>query len=781
MAWRINPFDFESELITDEVAAFIKWAQTYQTRCKTEGWIDSSARIDLVIDKINKAELALANPIELVAFDEITPQLKALLDCIEKSGITVHRRSLLAPKKGSVNTLAALDERTELLSAAHQAKAWLAQNPKSSIAIVIPDLERRRQSVERAFLETLSLGQFNISAPLSLLSYPFINAALLGLGLVKAQVPLETLSIWLRSPFFIGGMSESHRRASFDIFLREQGEPSFSWPHLIVLLTRFNELSSASHDDSTLKPFCVPLENFAELGTTLSLKSKKTSQDWCDLIHQLLECLGWPGERTADSQEFQLKMRWDALIKEYSQLGRVLGKHTFSECLFRIRSLAQSLSFLPQSHHPQVHILGMLEAAGLPFDYVWVLGLHREAWPVEPSPNPFIPLSLQRRLELPRSSAKRELKVAKRLTDTLSRGAPEVIFSYSRIVEEERREKSTLLNEFPILEAETLCLTQLQSQLSRIGIIQPSEHDLSLATQAPALLENERVKQGTRSIQLQAACPFRAFAEVRLGAKPILKNKLGLGPEIRGEILHQVLMQFWEGLGDQAALLALSETDLHERLTRVLDHTLSDWQKRRPSTLTPRFVALEHKRLFQLLLRFIELEKSRSAFTIVEREQRHSVYLAGFHLSVRIDRVDQLSTGEEIVLDYKTGLSTIGHWFGERPKDPQLPLYCVTRSPKPQGIAFATLRPEGPKFQGVSETEQLLPGIKSVASLTRLGTESTWDAQCMVWDSTILQLAKDFSEGLAKVDPAEGLTTCRTCALQSLCRIHVQDRSSSFV
>ncbi len=769
-AWRINPFDFEQPLLTDEISAFIKWAQAYQTRCKTEGWIDSNTRIDVLIDKINNLGLELPDQIQLVAFDELTPQLEDLLNCMVNKGVSIQHRSLLQTQKGIVNTLETLDERTELLAAAHQSKLWLEQDPKASIAIVIPDLERKRQNVERAFQETLASGQFNISAPLSLVSYPFINAALLGLGLLKSQIPLETLSIWLRSPFFIGGMSESHRRASFDIFLREQGEASFSWPHLMNLLKHFNERSS-NDQDSTLKPFCVPLENFAELRASLNLKSKRSSEDWCELIHQLLECLGWPGERTADSQEFQLNMRWDALIKEYAQLGRVLAKHSFSECLFRIRTLAQSLSFLPQSHRPQVHILGMLEAAGLPFDYVWVLGLHREAWPLEPSPNPFIPLSLQRRLEIPRSSAKRELKVAKRLTDTLARGAPYVIFSYARMVEEEKREKSALLYEFPALASESWHLKPLQSQLSKIGIIKSSEDNLNKEIQAPALLENERVKQGTRSIQLQAACPFRAFAEVRLGAKPIPKNKLGLDPAIRGEILHQVLMQFWEGLDDQSALLALSEPALHQRLTKVLDQTLSQWQKQKPSTLTPRFVALEHKRLFQLLLRFIELEKSRDDFKIIEREKKHSIYLAGFHISVRIDRVDQLARGEEIVLDYKTGLSSISHWFGERPKDPQLPLYCVTRSPMPRGIAFASIRAEGLKFQGVAEEEQLLPGMKSVGSLKRLGSEASWDAQCASWDASILKLATDFSEGTATVDPAEGPTTCRTCALHSLCRI----------
>ena len=252
------------------------------------------------------------------------------------------------------------------------------------------------------------------------------------------------------------------------------------------------------------------------------------------------------------------------------------------------------------------------------------------------------------------------------------------------------------------------------------------------------------------------------------------KSTLGLAPEIRGEMLHQVLMHFWDGLPDQAALLALSEEALKERLDSAIDLALSHWQKQRPRTLTPKFKALEQKRLFQLMLRLIALEKARPPFQVVEREQRHTLSLAGYQISVRIDRVDQLASGEEVVLDYKTGLTSLGHWFGERPKDPQLPLYCVTRLPIPSGIAFVSLRPEGPKFQGLANISEVVPGIKAIADLKRWGSEATWEEQCQAWEATIVQLAQDFSKGIATVDPAEGPNTCRTCSLESLCRVRCQ-------
>lgn len=757
--WQLDLFNLDTHFITDETNAYRQWAKSYQMQCQEAGWMDSHVRIDNLMIAFKKGEWIPPEEIELVGFDEFTPQLTLLLDCLKEAGTTVQERSLMGTQ-GKVFTISIPNEEMELWAAANQAKAWLIEKPDASIGIVIPDLEHKRQSVARVFQEILRDKVFNIAAPIPLMAYPFIKAALLGLNLVKESIDLETLSVWLRSPFFAGGMSESYRRANFDVFLRSQGELFFSWPKLMALLNTF----------ANGEPFCVPLEKFCALRDSLCLKSKKSSAEWCELIQRLLDCLGWPGERTENSQEFQLKMRWEALLAEYTQLGRILGKHSFFESLFRLQTLSQSLSFLPESLNPKVHILGILEASGLPFDYLWVMGLHREAWPLEPAPNPFIPLSLQKQMELPRSHAKRELKVAKRLTENLSRGAPFVIFSYPKKENEMDHEKSPLLNDFPSMELENLGLKDLMSPWSKIAKIQKQAIRLN-QYQAPALLDNEKVGKGALSIQLQATCPFRAFAEIRLNAKPLPKNTLGLAPEIRGEILHQVLMHFWSGLPDKAALCALSEEALNTRLREIIDNTLSHWQIKRPSTLTPVFTALERKRLFQLLSRFVTLEKSRPDFKVIEREKKHPISIAGFQLSIRIDRIDKLETGEFVVLDYKTGLTSVGYWFGERPKDLQLPLYCVTRQVTPGGIAFASLRAEGPKFQGVTLRENMLPGVKTVEAFERWGSQATWNEQCKIWETTIQRLAKDFSQGVAFVDPVNGAHTCRTCSLQSLCRI----------
>ncbi len=49
---------------------------------------------------------------------------------------------------------------------------------------------------------------------------------------------------------------------------------------------------------------------------------------------------------------------------------------------------------------------------------------------------------------------------------------------------------------------------------------------------------------------------------------------------------------------------------------------------------------------------------------MVEQETERYIKLSRLHLKLKIDRIDQLSNGSLIVIDYKTGIAQINHWFG---------------------------------------------------------------------------------------------------------------------
>ena len=138
--------------------------------------------------------------------------------------------------------------------------------------------------------------------------------------------------------------------------------------------------------------------------------------------------------------------------------------------------------------------------------------------------------------------------------------------------------------------------------------------------------------------------------------------------------------------------------------------------------------------------------------------------LGTLRLSLRLDRVDLLATGERIVIDYKTGRAVIPSLLGDRPDEPQLPLYLTVAEPDAAAVAFAQVRAGDVRFVGLARKAGLLPGTKPPV----VG----WDEQRAAWRVELERLAGAFAAGNADVDPKRLGETCRLCTLQPLCRIH---------
>ena len=104
-------------------------------------------------------------------------------------------------------------------------------------------------------------------------------------------------------------------------------------------------------------------------------------------------------------------------------------------------------------------------------------------------------------------------------------------------------------------------------------------------------------------------------------------------------------------------------------------------------------------------------------------------------------------------------------WLGERPEEPQLPLYLVASEPDAVAIAFAQVKAGEMKFAALAADETLLPVRKSLP-------DTGWDAQVAEWGRVLAGLATRFAAGEAAVQPKNPQTTCRNCDVQPLCRIH---------
>jgi probable DNA repair protein len=283
-----------------------------------------------------------------------------------------------------------------------------------------------------------------------------------------------------------------------------------------------------------------------------------------------------------------------------------------------------------------------------------------------------------------------------------------------------------------------------------------------------------KVSGGSSIIRDQAACPFRAFARHRLAAKPLAEPATGLDAATRGILLHRVLSLVWKKLQSQVALLAMSREMLTTLIGESAHQAIQEVHADGVELLVGRFAKIEHDRLCQVVSAWLDVERERLPFEVVSCEESSDVEIAGLAMHLRLDRLDRLHDDTYALIDYKTGVAHVRSWLGERPDEPQLPLYLHTAEQNISALAFARLkRDKGFGFEGVSATEGVLPNVTPIEQkrgMEALGLVS-WDAMVQEWQSALDQLAAQFVQGVNAVDPKHGGLTCAQCDLQSVCRV----------
>ena len=113
----------------------------------------------------------------------------------------------------------------------------------------------------------------------------------------------------------------------------------------------------------------------------------------------------------------------------------------------------------------------------------------------------------------------------------------------------------------------------------------------------------------------------------------------------------------------------------------------------------------------------------------------------------------------------------VNTWFGERPEEPQLPLYALLDPQNTVGITFAQVFTGEHRFKGISQYSLEIEGIKPISKIKSIHPLS-WEAQLNEWRTLFIQLSNDFYHGIATVDPKEAVQTCMWCALKPFCRIN---------
>ena len=766
-AWNL-PLDVPDWKDQEDSETFLSWAQEYIHRCRENGWLSGAELPAFVADLIERGELPVPEQVEFAGFLEPTPAQQRLFDCLAQRGTRVRQREF-PQAAGKAALLGLVDAAREIGAAAEWARGILENEPEAAdphfrIGVVVPDLGGRRSQVERIFGETLHPRSrarqdldprrlFNISLGLPAGEYPILETAFLLLGTDPRKIPIENAGRLLRSPFLQGSEEELTQRALLDVELRAKGETYVSLRDIL-------RYARSNHAHYRCPKLASRLAIWMELYQ--ALQTSRMPSDWAPALSGFLQAAGWPGDRGIDSAEYQTLEVWRELLSELARLDPVSGPISLRSAVGRLRHLASARQFQPESEPAPVQILGMLEAAGLRFDRLWIMGMHDNAWPAAPSPDPFLPFNLQRRYNLPRCSPDRELEFARMLTARLLSSAPTVVVSHPLREGDSDLRVSPLLAALPEVDEAGLGLAasagypeQLQ-RFSRMETIQ--DHRAPPCSHVP-------FRVGTSLFKLQAACPFRAFAEVRLAARAPEQPQPGLNALDRGQLVHGILKRVWEQLRSHRALVTIGEEMLADLVRSQAGAEIQDFSRHRRALRSPRFAAIEQQRMERLVGQWLLLEKQRQPFTMLEQEEGRPVTLGGLQLKIRADRVDRLEDGELVILDYKTGECRPSDWDGSRPDEPQLPIYAVTAGAQVAGVFFGRLKTGALGFRGLADSEGIVPDIKVPDDQPPL------EETIAEWRRVLDRLGSEFRSGQAIVDPKDPRKTCRYCALPALCRI----------
>ena len=760
----------------EDAQAFASWCAHYRRRTRRDGLVDAARLPALVVERFARGAVPPAL-IVLYGFDLLTPQQEDVLEACGRAGAALARSG---PERVESRVRRATFESParELEHAARWARQRLegaaAGGRMPRIGVVVPQLEQRRAQVQRIFSRVLAPHArpgtpegvpFNLSLGVSLASLPLVDAALALLELCAAPVAYERASRLLRSPFVAGAQAEAGARARLDAALRRTAPASLS-------LHRLRALAAQGREGAACPAWTGVLDR---LIAACGDETRASAPEWARRFTALLDGAGFPGERTLDSAEFQALAKWREALGAFAALGAVAPAWSGPEARSRLKRLCADTVFQPASGTAPIQVLGILESAGLAFDHLWVSGLTEEAWPLAARPHPFIAPALQRQAGIPQSTPERSLEIDAALTEAWRGAAAEVVFTSARTEGDRELLASPLIAAIEETPPERLGIAEYATQgraLFDAGA-RPGARQARPDAPAPALAAGA-VAGGTALLADQAACPFRAFAHFRLGARALQAPEAGLGPPERGDLLHKLMARLWSGLRDHATLVAMDGERLAAWVDEAAEHAVARLRAERPGRLEGRFAQLERERLARLGREWLEIERARAPFEVSMREEKIALSAGALRLAGRVDRVDRLPDGGLVVIDYKSGAASVSDWLGPRPDDAQLPSYALAvGGDAVRAVAFARLRVGRLCFAGLAREEGVLPDVTTVEENRSASRRAaTWGELLEQWREAIEDLGGGYASGEARVDPKYKRRTCERCDLQTLCRVH---------
>ncbi len=790
-----------------DAQAFYAWSIEFEKLCRKSGYLPS-AQIEAAISQaLPGNQFHVPKELFLVGFDRTTPSQISLIDALHARGCSVQAVDLGSPGAASADHAivyaSTLEE--EIACAAHWIRRELTANPAQRIGVIVPGLAEMRDWIDAIFRRILAPSSMVLPAPRVLLPYEFslgaamhllqpVRTALTLLQWIVEAIPPEEISWLLVHGCFSSGPQDA--RAILDRRFRER-DFQLGGP---ISFNTFRKWMSQSNSRQGSASMGRTVDRLFAAMQGNGLSRLRSFAEWREVIEELLTTADWHLLAATESADYQLLRRWNVLLNDVSALNAVAGPVGFSTVVETLRRMASHTLFALETRNAPVQVLGTSESAGILFDSVWWLNAHASVWPQRGKAQPFISWNLQREALMPYADPVEDHAFAQRVTKRILASGKTIVCSYAL----QESDPDAASSHIP--EREILLSPLIREMLPIIPAISVEEflpHDVRAQTshatsqfeplfQEPAVpLHADKVRGGVDFLKFQAACPFRAFAELRLGTRPLAVPDSGLSPAAQGTLLHKVLQKFWTEVQSQKKLLETT-TEEHRQILRgnirtamaaFFENAIEPWQQA--------LLSIEADRIEDRLIAWMEVEKQRPDFTVMQTERSlDHARLAGIELQCRIDRIDAVEQGI-VLLDYKTGAVSRKDCEGDRPDQPQLPAYAVLRDQssttgKPlAGVAFAGLAARKVDLtvvaslsstltasleQGSGEPATIKSSRKTKRNPAALSPEEMQDL-LDAWSTTLTRLAESFRSGVAVVDPKKPVETCKHCSQALLCRI----------
>ena len=720
-----------------------------------------------------------SRPVVFAGFPAPSRRLWAIVDARSQHG----HETLHLPAGGEIPAPQRIERPADAMDELERIAGWCCQRLKAQadgrILIVLPGSAGRRERLATLIRQALDprgwlaahaaqaqvdwVGEIEAASPVvieggqPLADLPAVAHALAALRLLVGEpLGVDRLAEWLRAVWWTE--PDAAARARLELWLRERGRLQLDLPTLSALLRR-----APAAVAEPARMMSARLEEAAgPLGTGVA-----TPRDWSERFTAALEVLAWPGApRQRGSAEQQTLMRFHELLDELGQLSAAERSMTCEVALQWLTELAARTSYRPADDDAPVTISSAYADPVVQYDAVWVAGLNAETFPQPVAPDPFVPLAAQIAAGWPAATAGGRLQEARALVAAWRAAAGELVLSAPARAGDIELLPSPLLEEWRSAgeaPAEERGPLWLPARLHRPGRLVDWRDDTGVAWSP-----GQPLPSGTRSLELQNHCPFRAYAELRLGSAQLDEPEPGIAPDERGQLLHAALQKLWEQLGDSRALAALSPEALDELVSRCIEAAVHERAAHGDESLAGPPLARECRRTARLVRKLLGIERSRAPFRVQHTEYGTRLRLAGQELKLRIDRIDALESGGLAILDYKSGRRLSPDWYGERPSHPQLLAYLAAVGAGVVALATINVTAKEVRYDGISAAAKLLPKVAGVKA-PEGRAEDPWPLRVGQWHGVVERLAQDFAAGRAQVDPKP--RACDYCHVASVCRV----------